>query len=76
MQIWDRQTLECQQVLKGHTGSVLCLQYDDNYIISASSDSTVRSLSLSLPAVVLFDISFSVLQSTIIPYSYYYFYSF
>jgi len=31
-------------VLKGHTGSVLCLQYDDNYIISASSDSTVRSL--------------------------------
>ncbi len=41
-QIWDRQTLECVQVLTGHTGSVLCLQYDENNIISGSSDSTVR----------------------------------
>jgi len=46
IKIWDRATLECTQVLKGHTGSVLCLQYDDNYIISASSDSTVRVWSL------------------------------
>lgn len=30
------------QVLQGHTGSVLCLQYDDKVIISGSSDSTVR----------------------------------
>lgn len=30
------------QVLTGHTGSVLCLQYDDKAIISGSSDSTVR----------------------------------
>lgn len=30
------------QVLTGHTGSVLCLQYDENVIISGSSDSTVR----------------------------------
>jgi F-box and WD-40 domain protein 1/11 len=29
-------------VLTGHTGSVLCLQYDDKVIISGSSDSTVR----------------------------------
>ena len=41
-QIWDRNTLECVQVLTGHTGSVLCLQYDENNIISGSSDSTVR----------------------------------
>ncbi|KAK3095362.1 hypothetical protein FSP39_013764 [Pinctada imbricata] len=40
--MWDRTTLECTQVLTGHTGSVLCLQYDDNIIISGSSDSTVR----------------------------------
>lgn len=40
--MWDRNTLECTQVLTGHTGSVLCLQYDDNIIISGSSDSTVR----------------------------------
>ncbi len=30
------------QVLTGHTGSVLCLQYDEKVIISGSSDSTVR----------------------------------
>jgi len=29
-------------VLTGHTGSVLCLQYDEKVIISGSSDSTVR----------------------------------
>ena len=29
-------------MLTGHTGSVLCLQYDENIIISGSSDSTVR----------------------------------
>lgn len=28
--------------MTGHTGSVLCLQYDDKVIISGSSDSTVR----------------------------------
>lgn len=42
LQLWNRDTLECVQVLTGHTGSVLCLQYDDNIIISGSSDSTVR----------------------------------
>lgn len=30
------------KTLTGHTGSVLCLQYDDKVIISGSSDSTVR----------------------------------
>lgn len=33
---------ECFQVLTGHTGSVLCLQYDERVIISGSSDATVR----------------------------------
>ncbi|XP_038046037.1 F-box/WD repeat-containing protein 11-like [Patiria miniata] len=42
IKIWDRQTLQCIQVLTGHTGSVLCLQYDDKVIITGSSDSTVR----------------------------------
>lgn len=41
-QLWQRDTLECSQVLHGHTGSVLCLQYDDNVIVSGSSDATVR----------------------------------
>lgn len=29
-------------MLIGHTGSVLCLQYDEKMIISGSSDTTVR----------------------------------
>jgi len=43
-QIWKRDTLECSQVLQGHSGSVLCLQYDHNVIVSGSSDATVRSV--------------------------------
>jgi len=67
-QIWDRQTLECQQVLKGHTGSVLCLQYDDNYIISASSDSTVRLVLCSfliLNVLLFLSQCFVVVTSTV-----------
>uniref|UniRef100_A0A7M5XGL3 Uncharacterized protein n=1 Tax=Clytia hemisphaerica TaxID=252671 RepID=A0A7M5XGL3_9CNID len=29
-------------MIKGHTGSVLCLQYEGNLLITGSSDSTVR----------------------------------
>ncbi|CAG0894089.1 unnamed protein product [Cyprideis torosa] len=42
IKIWDRASLQCTQVLTGHTGSVLCLQYDDLIIVTGSSDSTVR----------------------------------
>lgn len=42
IKIWDRSSLECRDVLTGHTGSVLCLQYDDRMIVSGSSDATVR----------------------------------
>jgi WD40 repeat protein len=42
IQIWDRKSLESTLVLTGHTGSVLCLQYDENIIVTGSSDSTVR----------------------------------
>ncbi|KAK7815965.1 hypothetical protein U0070_014178 [Myodes glareolus] len=40
--IWDKTSLECLKVLTGHTGSVLCLQYDERVIVTGSSDSTVR----------------------------------
>lgn len=43
IKMWDRASLACLRTLNGHTGSVLCLQYDDKVIISGSSDSTVRS---------------------------------
>lgn len=42
LQIWDKQSLECLKILTGHTGSVLCLQYDERVIVTGSSDSTVR----------------------------------
>ncbi|CAH8534294.1 unnamed protein product [Heterobilharzia americana] len=37
----------CTQVLEGHSGSVLCLQYIGNLLISGSSDTTVRLWDLS-----------------------------
>ena len=49
IKMWDRATLSCLRVLNGHTGSVLCLQYDDKVIISGSSDSTVREGSGIVP---------------------------
>ena len=42
LQVWDRESLECTKVLKGHTGSVLCLQYDEQVIVTGSSDATIR----------------------------------
>lgn len=39
-------------MLTGHTGSVLCLQYDDKVIISGSSDSTVRVWDVKTGAMV------------------------
>lgn len=47
-QIWDKTSLECLKVLTGHTGSVLCLQYDERVIVTGSSDSTVRWVLISL----------------------------
>ncbi|KAL7064188.1 hypothetical protein AAHC03_04565 [Spirometra sp. Aus1] len=43
----DSDGYECTQVLEGHTGSVLCLQYEGNLLISGSSDSSVRLWDLS-----------------------------
>ncbi|KAL3319631.1 F-box and WD repeat domain containing 11 [Cichlidogyrus casuarinus] len=37
----------CTQVLEGHTGSVLCLQYEGDLLISGSSDTTVRMWDLA-----------------------------
>ncbi|XP_066935630.1 beta-TrCP-like [Clytia hemisphaerica] len=42
IKLWNRKSLDCTQVLHGHTGSVLCLQYDYRIIVTGSSDATVR----------------------------------
>ena len=45
--MFDRESLLCTRVLRGHIGSVLCLQYDGAHVISGSSDASVRVWSLS-----------------------------
>lgn len=38
---WDTCTKQITKVLRGHQGSVLCLQYDDKILVSGSSDSRI-----------------------------------
>lgn len=57
VQIWDKQSLECLKILTGHTGSVLCLQYDERVIVTGSSDSTVRFVFFLSPAAAVFFLS-------------------
>uniref|UniRef100_A0A8C5KWV8 F-box/WD repeat-containing protein 11-like n=1 Tax=Jaculus jaculus TaxID=51337 RepID=A0A8C5KWV8_JACJA len=45
--------LECLKVLTGHTGSVLCLQYDERVIVTGSSNSTVRVWDVNTGEAVL-----------------------
>ncbi|CCM00624.1 uncharacterized protein FIBRA_02660 [Fibroporia radiculosa] len=42
--VWDKRTLKLKTTLKGHTGSILALEYaaDKEWLFSASGDSTVR----------------------------------
>ena len=43
-QIWDRSTLSLQllKVLKGHNYAVLCLQYNEEVVISGSYDHKIK----------------------------------
>ncbi|CDS01815.1 hypothetical protein, partial [Sporisorium scitamineum] len=41
IRVWDVETGACKHVLKGHTASVLSLQYDDQILVSVSSDGQV-----------------------------------
>jgi WD40 repeat protein len=43
IKIFDRETLGLTQTMAGHTGSVLCIQMADDFIISGSSDGTARA---------------------------------
>ncbi|KAI0350342.1 Zn-dependent exopeptidase [Trametes cingulata] len=42
--VWDKATFKLKAVLRGHTGSVLALEYapDKHWLFSASGDSTIR----------------------------------
>lgn len=41
IKIWDGDTGICLSTLHGHKGSVLCLAYDDEHLVSGSSDQNV-----------------------------------
>lgn len=41
IRVWDVETGACKHVLTGHTASVLSLQYDDQILVSVSSDGQV-----------------------------------
>ncbi|PWN42307.1 WD40 repeat-like protein [Ceraceosorus guamensis] len=41
VRVWDGQRGLCLYTLKGHLGSVLCLDYDEETLITGSSDATV-----------------------------------
>lgn len=42
IRIWNGSTNRCEAILRGHTGSVLCLKYSHGQLISGSSDGTAR----------------------------------
>ncbi|KAE8266204.1 hypothetical protein A4X09_0g6146 [Tilletia walkeri] len=41
VKVWNRSTSQCVHTLSGHARSVLCLQYDDELLVTGSSDHTV-----------------------------------
>jgi WD40 repeat protein len=41
IKIWDGDSGICLHTLRGHGGSVLCLEYDDHFLFSGSSDESV-----------------------------------
>ena len=41
IRLWSLARSTCLQTLRGHSGSVLCLQYSEGQLISGSSDSRI-----------------------------------
>ncbi|KAJ3087136.1 hypothetical protein HK102_011735 [Quaeritorhiza haematococci] len=42
IRVWGLETGECLAVLRGHTGTVTCLQFNGTKVISGSTDRTIR----------------------------------
>ena len=42
VQIWDRRTLELKSTLLGHKQQVRCLQFNEQIVMSGSSDNSVK----------------------------------
>ena len=50
--MWDKNTLGLIDEFIGHEGPVLCLQFDEQIIISGSYDSTIRVWNLSSGEII------------------------
>ena len=42
VKVWDLKNGECQLTLRGHTAAVLCVQFDDQKIVSGSYDKKIK----------------------------------
>ena len=42
VKVWDLKTGVCQLTLRGHTAAVLCVQFDDQKIVSGSYDKKIK----------------------------------
>ena len=46
--LWNIETGECLTILKGHESSVLCAQFNDNYIVSGDLKGYLKTWDLSM----------------------------
>ena len=53
VKVWDLKNGECQLTLRGHTAAVLCVQFDDQKIVSGSYDKKIKVTALGFAVVVL-----------------------
>lgn len=42
LKVWSLKTGECTQTLRGHVDRVLCLKFDQNFVVSGSADKTIK----------------------------------
>ena len=42
VKVWDLKTGKCKLTLRGHTAAVLCVQFDEQKIVSGSYDKKIK----------------------------------
>ena len=42
VKVWDLKTGECRLTMRGHTAAVLCVQFDEQKIVSGSYDKKIK----------------------------------
>ena len=52
VRLWDKATGECQAIYQEHKGSVWCLQFRENLLLTGSADQTIKSIVLSTTSAI------------------------